>query len=220
MDAGYAIFPDVISSSECDALLHALSSSALRKNRAGIRHLMSNPAVASLTRDSRMHRLAAEFVGPTAAPFRATLFEKTEQANWLIMWHQDLVLPIQDPFERTGWGPWSTKAGVRCAQAPAWALSRVIALRLHLDDSTSANGSLRVIPDSHRDGVLSDADVLARAASTAFLECLVSRGGVIAVRPLLIHASSKSITHEPRRVLHIEYADALELAPGICLAVA
>jgi hypothetical protein len=40
------------------------------------------------------------------------------------------------------------------------------------------------------------------------------------MRPLLIHASSKSLNQQPRRVLHIEYADPLELAPGIKLAVA
>jgi hypothetical protein len=40
------------------------------------------------------------------------------------------------------------------------------------------------------------------------------------MRPLLIHASSKAQTAEPRRVLHIEYADSLELMPGIQLAVA
>jgi len=37
---------------------------------------------------------------------------------------------------------------------------------------------------------------------------------------LIIHASSKARNEEPRRVLHIEYADALELGRGIRLAVA
>jgi hypothetical protein len=43
---------------------------------------------------------------------------------------------------------------------------------------------------------------------------------VIAMRPLLIHASSKSRNDQPRRVLHIEYADSLELQPGLRLALA
>jgi hypothetical protein len=51
-------------------------------------------------------------------------------------------------------------------------------------------------------------------------ECLVERGGALRMSPVLIHASSKAQTDEPRRVLHIEYADGLELAPGICLAKA
>jgi hypothetical protein len=49
---------------------------------------------------------------------------------------------------------------------------------------------------------------------------LVPQGGVLAMRPLLIHSSSKARTPDPRRVLHIEYAESLDLAPGILLAIA
>jgi hypothetical protein len=38
--------------------------------------------------------------------------------------------------------------------------------------------------------------------------------------PLLIHSSSKAQSDAPRRVLHIEYSDSLDLKPGIRLAVA
>lgn len=40
------------------------------------------------------------------------------------------------------------------------------------------------------------------------------------MRPLLIHASSKITSDRSRRVLHIEYANSLHLAPGIRLAIA
>jgi ectoine hydroxylase-related dioxygenase (phytanoyl-CoA dioxygenase family) len=181
---------------------------------------MSHPSVARLADDERMLRSARRFVGDVAIPFRATLFEKTGQANWLIAWHQDRGLPLMETFDAPDWGPWTMKDGVRHALAPAWALERVIALRLHLDDSTAVNGPLRVIPGSHLHGVLSDADVLKRASQGSEIECTVPKGGVIAMRPLLIHASSKCVADLPRRVLHIEYADALELAPGIRLSLA
>jgi hypothetical protein len=51
------------------------------------------------------------------------------------------------------------------------------------------------------------------------VECCVPRGGVIAMRPLLIHSSSKARSGRSRRVLHIEYADSLDLGEGIRLAV-
>jgi ectoine hydroxylase-related dioxygenase (phytanoyl-CoA dioxygenase family) len=91
---------------------------------------------------------------------------------------------------------------------------------VHLDDSTAENGPLRVIPDSHRHGVLTDQQVHEFAGRYEAVECLSTRGGVIAMRPLLIHASSKSRNEQPRRVLHIEYADSLDLTPGVRLAVA
>ncbi len=181
---------------------------------------MSNASVAAIAKDRRLTSLAAGFVGSDPVPFSATLFEKNEQANWLITWHQDTALPMAEPFEAEGWGPWSKKAGLHFSHAPDWVLSRVIALRLHLDDSTTANGPLRVLPGTHTDGVLTDAQVFALADSVAAVECLVDRGGVIAMRPLLIHASSKSVSDQPRRVLHILYAPSLELARGMRLALA
>ena len=49
---------------------------------------------------------------------------------------------------------------------------------------------------------------------------LVPQGGVLAMRPLLIHSSSKGRTEGLRRVLHIEYAESLMLDEHIRLAVA
>jgi hypothetical protein len=52
------------------------------------------------------------------------------------------------------------------------------------------------------------------------VECVVDRGGVLSLRPLLVHASSKARFDQPRRVIHIEYAASLELGRGVQLAVA
>jgi hypothetical protein len=35
-----------------------------------------------------------------------------------------------------------------------------------------------------------------------------------------VHSSSKALAGEPRRVLHIEYADTLDLGPGLRLVIA
>jgi ectoine hydroxylase-related dioxygenase (phytanoyl-CoA dioxygenase family) len=105
---------------------------------------------------------------------------------------------------------------VNYAHAPGWALARVIALRVHLDASTADNGPLRVIPNSHVDGVLSDEAVLKRvsASEVGAVECPTPRGGVVMMRPLTIHSSSKVLNSDPRRVLHIEYADSRTLVRG------
>ena len=112
------------------------------------------------------------------------------------------------------------KAGIHYAHAPSSALSYVLALRIHFDDSTASNGPLRVLPGTHTLGVLSDDAVHEIAQRTRPLDCLVSKGGVMAMRPLLIHASSKSRTETPRRVLHIEYAASAAIAAPLALAVA
>jgi ectoine hydroxylase-related dioxygenase (phytanoyl-CoA dioxygenase family) len=153
-------------------------------------------------------------------PFRATLFEKSGQSNWLVVWHQDTALPLAGRFDAPDWGPWSEKAGVLYAHAPAWALRRVLALRVHLDESSLNNGPLRIIPGSHELGVLSDDDVFRLAKERPAVDCVASRGSVLAMRPLVIHSSPKAQTGESRRVLHLEYANSLDLAAGVRLAVA
>ena len=57
-------------------------------------------------------------------------------------------------------------------------------------------------------------------AHSSPVECLLPRGGVLAMRPLLIHASSKVSSPHPRRVLHFEYASSLTIAPGQDIAAA
>jgi len=183
---------------------------------------MREPAVAMVAKDERLLHIARQALASDPIPFRATLFAKTGKANWLVVWHQDTALPLEAKVASPDWGPWSTKEGIFYAHAPAWALCRVVALRLHLDDSSRDNGPLRVIPGSHTHGALSDEEVfaLARRCGGEGRDCVVGRGGILAMRPLLIHCSSRSTSTAPRRVLHIEYADALELGNGVRLTVA
>lgn len=217
--AGYDIVPNVLTAADVRDVREALAGPTFTRSRAGARHLMGHPLVIQVAHDPRLLGIARRFVGAAPVPFRGTLFDKSPQQNWLVAWHQDTALPLRDRRAAPGWGPWSIKRGVTYAHAPASALSRVIALRLHLDDSGAANGPLRVLPGTHTLGVLSDQQVGRLARETTAVDCLVPAGGVVAMRPLIIHASSKSATDQPRRVLHIEYAGSLEI-DGLQLAVA
>ena len=219
-EQGFAILPDVLLPREAQRLIDDLDQSALRRSKAGIRHALSHPAVASLAREPRLLHIAQGILGPEASPFRATVFDKSRQANWLVVWHQDTALPLRERRDTPGWGPWSVKDGVVYAHAPASALRRVVALRIHLDDSTRQNGPLKVLPGSHTQGVLSDDAIQELAAQIAPVNCVVPQGGVLVMRPLLVHASSKSQLEMPRRVLHIEYSETPMVAANLELAVA
>lgn len=134
-------------------------------------------------------------------------------------WHQDTALPVERVPAVDGWGPSSVKDGVTFIHAPTNALSKVLALRVHLDASTESNGPLRVIPGSHKKRLVDDEE-FAHWTKRNAVTCCVGKGGVVAMSPLLIHASSKCLRDEPRRVLHIEYAASLEIESGIMLATA
>jgi hypothetical protein len=208
MDSGFAIVPGVFAGREVDAILRKLEGETLRRSRAGARHLLSTSVIAALAKDPRLILLAAKTLGSEPVPFGATLFDKSADANWLVAWHQDKALPLMERREAPGWGPWSQKDGVVYANAPATALAKVVALRVHLDDSTAENGPLRVLPGTHTLGVLSDAQIDDAVRRIEPVMCTVERGGVIVMRPLTVHASSKVTTAASRRVLHVEYAAA------------
>jgi ectoine hydroxylase-related dioxygenase (phytanoyl-CoA dioxygenase family) len=181
---------------------------------------MGIPGVSRIAHQENVLATVKGILGEGAIPFRAALFDKSPSSNWLVMWHQDTALPLLDKNESEGWGPWSVKDGVTYAHAPAKALERVLAVRLHLDDSKLQNGPLRILPGTHNTGVLTDEELHNLSEQVQAVECLVPVGGAIVMRPLVVHASSKSISDEPRRVIHIEYAAQREILPGMTLATA
>jgi len=219
-DRGYAIYENILDAADMSDLLQTLSASGISRTRAGARHLLGVAAVRALAFDHRLLAIARQFVSDGAVPYRATLFDKSPTSNWLVVWHQDTALPLREHVETTGWGPWSVKAGITYAHAPAAALQKIIALRVHLDDSTSTNGPLRVLPDTHTFGVLSDDRLLELAGRIRPVNCVAASGGVVAMRPLTVHASSKVTGDQPRRVLHIEYAASLQVGDNLVLAEA
>jgi len=148
-----------------------------------------------------------EIAGAAAAaelrPVRVIRFDKAADANWFVPWHQDRTVAMDRRDEAApGFGPWSTKAGVPHAEAPASLLARMLTVRLHLDDCPVENGPLLVVPGSHglhRDGQRPE-DVDARAVA-----CTARAGDCVLMRPLLWHASRKATKPAHRRVLHVEF---------------
>jgi len=212
---GYGIIPSVLAPGEILSLLETVASSSVIRSRAGVRHALSQPRISRIANDPRLLGIAGAICGRDVIPFRATVFDKSLGSNWLVVWHQDTALPLRNRHEKPGWGPWSVKAGVTYAHAPAEVLEKVVALRLHLDDSNIENGPLRVIPGTHKTGVLSEVAIEERVVRGVRIECLAPSGSVVAMRPLILHSSSKSRGTLPRRVLHIEYASEELATAGI-----
>ncbi|HEU4780422.1 MAG TPA: phytanoyl-CoA dioxygenase family protein [Steroidobacteraceae bacterium] len=219
-DQGFAVHAAVFGREEMRAISDSIAAAKLRRSRAGTRHILGCEAVARIANDHRMIEIASRWLGAAAIPFKATLFDKSPGANWLVAWHQDTALPMESRREADGWGPWSEKYGVTYAHAPARALANIVAVRVHLDNSAADNGPLRVLPGTQAQGVLSDAQVSELAKRIAAVDCHVEAGGIVVMRPLIIHASSKIAAPVPRRVVHFEYAASLTPEPGLHLRVA
>lgn len=204
---GYAVVPGVLDPATVAALLAAVGDVPDGGRRAGgVRNVLAVPAVAGVVGSPAVRALVEPVLGVAAVPVRGIWFDKTPGANWRVPWHQDLTVAVRDRREAAGWGPWSVKAGVVHVQPPAAVLAGVVTVRLHLDDCGPDNGPLRVVPGSHRGGVLDAAGVERCRGGTAEVACTVAAGGAVLMRPLLLHASSPAAVPGHRRVLHVEFA--------------
>lgn len=192
----------------CAAIDRVPPGDAVRRKTQvyGVRNLLDLvPEIAELAVSPEIWQFVTPILGAGAFATRAILFNKTPDANWALGWHQDSVIAVAEPIETPGFIAWGRKAGVWQVQPPAEILARMLALRIPLDDCRADNGALRIIPGSHRHGWLDDeiADWKVRVGAVT---CEVPAGGVLAMCPLTLHASSRAVRPANRRVIHIEYA--------------
>jgi ectoine hydroxylase-related dioxygenase (phytanoyl-CoA dioxygenase family) len=219
---GFALVEALLSESLLSGLESALGmvSSQEKDAKHSFRHLLrKSDAIKTFATASPLNEVITSILGAGAIPVRALLLDKTPAANWYVTWHQDLTIAVKEKVESDGYKAWSMKDGVVHVQPPVAILENMVAARVHLDDCGVANGAIKYIAGTHREGILPQEriDEIRDAAEHTTLPA--KRGDVILMRPLILHASSPSETPAHRRVLHIEYANA-QLAPGLSWAEA
>jgi ectoine hydroxylase-related dioxygenase (phytanoyl-CoA dioxygenase family) len=207
-EKGFAIVPRCLSDHAVEHLCLQLGNT-----KHAQRNLLRVPIVRDLALSEPVKQLVAAILGKDCFAVRGMLFNKTSVSNWKVVWHQDKTIAVRARKDVESFGPWSTKAGVTHVQPPAPVMARMLAIRLHLDESHENNGPLRVVPGSHTAGSLSAEDIATWRQQPSVI-CTVPRGGAILMRPLLLHASSSSSKPASRRVIHLEFA-AEELSDGL-----
>lgn len=219
---GFAIVNHVVDASTVLDLIKAVErlpvTEALRlreKRPFAIRNLLEVvPLARRLGTSDALMSLARMALGKNAKLVRGLFFDKPPQANWKVVWHQDLTIAVEGKVDMEAFGPWTTKAGVTHVQPPASVLEGMIALRVHLDDSDASNGALKVIPGSHKHGRMSLEGIADLVGKAIPMVCAVPRGGVLLMRPLLLHSSSAGLRPFHRRVIHFEFS-ASQLPHGL-----
>ncbi len=204
-DLGFSKVESIFTEPEITKLLEQMP-----QTRAGMRNLLALPFISDLAQNPKLLQFVHSVLGHHAFVFKATFFDKNPEANWLVPWHQDLTIPVdrqfEYPVEHPDWGPWSTKAGVLFVQPPTPILEKILAVRIHLDSCLPNNGALKVLPKTHQMGRLSPEQITELRQQIPAHTCAVNAGGIVLMRPLLLHASSKSTLVSHRRVIHFEYA--------------
>jgi len=145
------------------------------------------------------------FLGKIFFIVKSIYFDKPEQSNWFIAYHQDLTISVNKQVELEGFGPWTVKQKQFAVQPPLHILKNIFTIRIHLDDTNENNGALKVIPKSHLKGVYRPETIDWDNESETI--CSVKKGGIMIMSQLLLHASGRTTGNNRRRVIHIEFSN-------------
>ena len=141
----------------------------------------------------------------SSKPFltKAIYFDKPSDSNWFVAYHQDLSITVNQKSDIETYTNWTFKKGQYGVLPPVQILENSLTIRIHLDDTDEENGALRVVPKSHLKGIIKPKT---KAWNTENEEvCKVSKGGIMLMKPLLLHASSRTANNKRRRVIHLEF---------------
>jgi ectoine hydroxylase-related dioxygenase (phytanoyl-CoA dioxygenase family) len=136
---------------------------------------------------------------------KSIYFDKPESSNWYVSYHQDLTISVDKKVELENFGTWTKKHNQFAVQPPICILENIFTIRIHLDDTDKDNGALRVIPKSHLKKIYRPENINWEIEQEITFH--VRKGGIMIMKPLLLHSSSKTINNKRRRVIHIEFSN-------------
>lgn len=191
------------------------SSDTFRKseNLFAVRQVLKEiPDLFPLVFSDKLKRLISSVFGNDYFVVKSIYFDKPGGSNWFVAWHQDLTISVKEKTEIEGYGPWTTKHNQYAVQPPLHVLENIYTIRIHLDDTDKNNGALKVIIQSHNKGIYRP-DTINRDNETE-ITCSVPAGGIMLMKPLIMHSSSRTVNDNRRRVLHIEFTN-MQFSEGL-----
>ena len=136
---------------------------------------------------------------------KSIYFDKPGESNWFVAYHQDLTISVDKKTETEGYGPWTVKQNQFAVQPPLPVLENIFTIRIHLDTTDEDNGALKVIPGSHLKDIYRPETIDWLAEKE--VSCNVNKGGIMIMKPLLLHSSGRTVNNNRRRVIHIELSN-------------
>jgi ectoine hydroxylase-related dioxygenase (phytanoyl-CoA dioxygenase family) len=204
---GFVTIDPYLDADLVELLIRSITDLHLSPSRAGIRNILDrSPYIQKLAQSQEIHALVAPILGDKARVVRGIFFDKQPTANWKVPWHQDVTIAVKNRVDVPDYHPWSVKSGIHHVQPPTAILDQMLTVRIHLDTTDESNGALKVISGSHCQGKLTDVEIELWKQTSPGISCNLEPGGILLMRPLLLHASSAATVPNHRRVIHLEYA--------------
>lgn len=210
---GFTVINDIFTDMEINLILQSIKSADSSKSNFrksddlfAIRQFLKEiPALQTLIFNDKLQLTIKNLLGDNFFIVKSIYFDKPESSNWFVSYHQDLTISVDKKADIANYGPWTVKQNQFAVQPPLDILKSIYTIRIHLDNTDENNGALRVVPGSHLKGVYRPETIDWTKESEAI--CSVPKGGIMVMRPLLLHSSGRTINNSQRRVIHIEFSN-------------
>ncbi len=210
---GFTVINNIFSDEEIEKISEIIqnidtSKETFRKSEDlfAIRQFLKEiPEIKGVVFNENLKTIIKEIFGDKYFVVKSIYFDKPEKSNWYVAYHQDLTISVDKKLELENFGPWTTKQNQFAVQPPLPVLENIFTIRIHLDETDENNGALKVVPTSHAQGIYRP-ETIDWTVETETI-CNVEKGGVMIMKPLLLHGSNRTTNGKKRRVIHIEFSD-------------
>lgn len=209
---GFTSISNIYSPAEADEITALIdkantSNDTFRKSKDlfAIRQFIKEvPDSAPLIFNDNFKQVIQQVLGEGFFVVKSIYFDKPHSSNWYVSYHQDLTISVTKKIELVGYESWTIKQGQFAVKPPLEILENIFTIRIHLDDTDENNGALKVIPASHLKGVYRPETIDWTKEKEEV--CSIPKGGIMLMKPLLLHSSSRTTNNKKRRVIHVEFS--------------
>ena len=212
-DLGFTVIENIYSRDEVEQIIKTINqtdSSRLTFGKSAdifaIRQFLKEvPETADLIFSDNLKAVIRQLFGDDYFVVKSIYFDKPETSNWFVSYHQDLTISVDKKMDIENYGPWTVKQNQFAVQPPIDILENIFTIRIHLDDTDENNGGLKVVPKSHLKNIYRSETIDWTIEKEEI--CKVPTGGLMIMKPLILHGSNKTTNNKKRRVVHIEFSN-------------
>ncbi len=210
---GFSVIENVYSAEEIKSMIYFINSldtskPIFRKSEDlfAIRQFLKEiPEIKSLLFNDNLKKIVRSIGGNDCFIIKSIYFDKPEKSNWFVSYHQDLTISVDKKEKIEGFEFWTTKHNQFAVQPTLDILENIFTIRIHLDNTDENNGALKVVEKSHLKSIYRPETIDWNTEKEVI--CNVSSGGIMLMKPLLLHGSNKTLNNKKRRVIHIEFSN-------------